>query len=135
MRHVFVLAGEKDSSQAGSSVPSTIQGQNCTPSSSLNKSRDAENNQHLTSTPDTTLRRSLNGPTATPGTSTHSTPTHGGTSQTDSVRRVVSIPASGIASTPTHLSGLENLPTPIPNPGACAIITNPLRTRATDKNH
>jgi len=54
--------------------------------------------------------------------------------QTHSTRLVVSSPASGIASTPTSLSGLENLRTPIPNPEARAIITNPLRTRATEGN-
>jgi len=32
------------------------------------------------------------------------------------------------------LSGLENMPTPIPNPAARVIITNPLLTRATEKN-
>jgi len=47
---------------------------------------------------------------------------------------VVSSPASSIASTPTPLNGLEHLPTPIPNPEARAIITNPLRTRAPDRN-
>ena len=50
------------------------------------------------------------------------------------MRRVVSSPASVTASTPTPLTGLENLPTPIPNPEARAIITNPLGTRATEKN-
>ena len=69
-----------------------------------------------------------------PGTSSRSTPAPGETLQTDSMRRIVSSPASGIASTPTSLSGLENLPTPIPNPEARAIITNPLQTRATEKN-
>ena len=56
------------------------------------------------------------------------------TIQIDSTRRVVSSPASAIASTPTPLSGLENLPTPIPNPEAHAIITHPLRTQATERN-
>jgi hypothetical protein len=48
--------------------------------------------------------------------------------------RVVSSPASGIASSPTPLSSHENLPTPIPNPEVRGIITNPLRTRATERN-
>jgi hypothetical protein len=48
--------------------------------------------------------------------------------------RVVSSPASGIASTPTPLCPFENLPTPIPNPEAHAIITNPLQTQDTEKN-
>jgi len=52
----------------------------------------------------------------------------------DPTHRVVSSPASGFASTPTPLSGVENWPTPIPNPEASAIITNPLRTRATESN-
>jgi len=54
--------------------------------------------------------------------------------QTDSTRRVVSSPACCIGSTPTPISGLEILPTPIPNPAAGATITNPLRTRATERN-
>ena len=81
-----------------------------------------------------------------PGTSSRNTLTPIGITQTDSMRQIVSSPASGIASTPTALSGLENLPTPtplsglenlpttIPNPEAHAIITNPLRTRATERN-
>jgi hypothetical protein len=133
-RRVSVPAGERDSSQGGSSVRSTIQGQNSTPSSSLNNSRVADITQRVTSTPSATQRLSIITPTATPGTSSRNTPAPSGTIQTDSTRRVVSSPASGIASTPTPLSGLENLPTPIPNPEARAIITNPLRTRATEKN-
>src|SRR5882757_5409018 len=134
-RSVSVPAGERDSSQGGSFVPSTIQGQNSTPSSSLNNSRVADITQRVASTPSTTQRRSIITPTATPGPSSPNTTTPSGTIQTDSMRRVVSNSASGIASsTPTPLSGLENLPTPIPNPEARAIITNPLRTRATEKN-
>ena len=72
----------------------------------------------------------MNTPTATPGTSSPSTPAPGGTS----TRHVVSSPASGIVITPTPLRGLENLRTPIPDSEACTIITNPLRTRATEKN-
>jgi len=48
--------------------------------------------------------------------------------------RVVSSLASGISNTPTPLSGLENLPTPIPIPEAIAIITNPLPLQATEWN-
>jgi hypothetical protein len=127
-------AGERDTSQGGSSVPSTIQGQNSTPLSSLNHSRVADITQCVASTPSTTLRRSINTPTATPVTSSRSTPAPGGTLQADSTRHVVSSPASGIGSTPTPLSSLENLPTPISNPEARAIITNSLRTRATEWN-
>ena len=68
------------------------------------------------------------------GTSSYSTPAASGTAQRDPTCRVVSSPSSGIASTPTPLSGLENLPTAIPNPEACAIITNPVQTRATGRN-
>jgi hypothetical protein len=50
------------------------------------------------------------------------------------MRRIVSCPASSIASTPTPLSGLENLPTPITNPEACTIISNPLGTIAIEWN-
>jgi len=69
-----------------------------------------------------------------PGTSSRDIPAACGRSQTDSMRRVVSSQASGIASTPTPPSGFENLPTRIPNPEARAIITNPVRTRATENN-
>ena len=69
-------------------------------------------------------------PTTTAGTTYRSTPAAAATSQTDSMRRVVSSFASGIASTPTHLHCLVTLPTPIPHPEARATITNPLRTRA-----
>jgi len=127
-RCISVPAGERDSSQGGSSVVSTIQGQNSTPSSSLNNSRVAD------ITLSATQRRSIITPTATPGTSSHNTPAPSGTSQTDSMRHVVSSPASGIASTPTPLSGLESLPTPIPVPEARVIITNALRTQATERN-
>jgi hypothetical protein len=133
-RRVSAPAGKRDSSQAGSSVASAIPGQNSTPSSSLNNSGVADITQRVTVTPSATQRRSMITPTAMPGTSSRSTPAPGGTSQTDSTRRVVSSLASGIASTPTPLRGLENLPTPIPNPEARATITNPLRTRATERN-
>jgi hypothetical protein len=53
-RRVSVPVGERDSSQGQISVPSTIQGQNYTPSSSLNNSRVADINQRVTSTPSTT---------------------------------------------------------------------------------
>jgi len=132
-RRVSVLAGERDSSQGGSSVASSIQGQNTTPSSSMKNSRVADITQCVSSTLSTTQRWSINTPTPTPGTSSRSTPAPWGTWQTDPTRHVVSCPASGIASTPTPLRGLENLPTPIPDPEACTIITNPLRTRATEK--
>jgi len=127
-RRVSVLAGQSDSSQGESSVASTIQGQNSTPSSSLNNSCVAD------ITPSATHRRSMITPTAMLGTSSCNTQAPSGTPQTESTRRVVSSPASSIASTPTPLSGLENLPTPIPHPEARAIITNPVRTRATERN-
>jgi len=88
----------------------------------------------MTSTRSTALQRSLNTPTATPGTSSRNTPASGGKSPTDSTRCVVSGHAFGIASTPTPPSGLENLPTLIPNPESLTIITNPLQTRATEPN-
>ena len=91
--------------------------------------------QWVASTPSATLRRSINTPTATPGTSSSSTRTPAGTSLTDSPHHAVSSPASSIASTPTTLSSLGNMPTPIPNPEARAIITNPLQMRATERDH
>jgi hypothetical protein len=129
-RRFSVPAGMRDSTQEGSSVASTIQGQNTIPPSSLNNSRVADITQRMPSTTSATQRRSINTPTATLVTRSHSTPAPGGTS----TRRVVSSPAFGIAITPTPLSGLENLPTPITNSEARAIITNPVRTRATEEN-
>jgi len=129
-RRISVPAGERDSSQGGSSVASTIQGQNSTPISSLNNSHVADINQRVTSTLSATQQQSINTPTAMPGTYSCSTPAHGGTS----LRHIVSSPTSGIAITSTPLSGLQNLPTPIPNPEARVVITNPLRMRATEKN-
>jgi len=127
-RRASVPAGERDSSQGGSSVASTNQGQISTPSSSLNNSCVADN------TPSATQQPSIITPTAAPGTSSGNTPAPSGTLQTESTRHVVSSPASGIGSTPTPVSGLENLPTPMPNSEACVIITNPLRMRATERN-
>jgi len=67
------------------------------------------------------------------GTSSHSTPAPGGTSQTHSTCRVVSSPTSSIAHTPTPLCGVENLPDPIPKPETRAIITNPPQTWASER--
>jgi len=89
-RRDSVPAGERDTSQGGSSVPSTIQGQNSNPISSLNNSRVADITQLVACTPSATLRWSLITPTARPGTSSRSTPAPGGTLQTESTRRVVS---------------------------------------------
>jgi len=131
---ISVSAGRRDSSQEGPSVPSIIQGQNSTHSSSLNNSLFADITQLVTSTPSATLRQSINNSTTSLGKRCPSTPAPGGTIQTASTHRVLSRPVSGIASTPTPHSGLENLATPIPNPEAHVIITNPLRMRAADKN-
>jgi len=128
-RDVSVPAGERDSSQGESSIASTIQGQNSTPSASQNNSRVADITQRMASTPSAAQQLSIHTSATTPGTLAL-----GGTSQTDSTRHVVSSPASSIASTPTPLSGLENPPTPIPNPEARAIITNPLPTLVTERN-
>jgi hypothetical protein len=133
-RSISIPAGKRDSPPGGSSVPFTIQGQNSTPLSSLNNARVADITQHMTSTPSATQRWSIITLTGTLGTSTRNTPAPSGTLQTNSTRRVVSSPASGIASTPTPVSGLQNLPTPIPNPEGRTIITNPLGTRATENN-
>jgi len=133
-RRVSVPAGERDSSQGGSSVPSTIQCQNYTPSSLLNNSRVGDITQLGTYTQSATQRRSLITPTATSGISSCNTAVPSRTIQPDSTRRVVSSPTSGIASTPTPLRALENLPIPIPNPEAHTMITYPLRTQATEKN-
>jgi len=133
-RHISVPAGKRDSSLVGSSVAATIQGQNSTPSSSLNNSHIAYITQWVASTLSATQWRGSNTLTATLGTRSHSPPAPRRTSQTDSTHRIVCSPAFGIACTPTTLSHLETLPTPIPNPEACVIIPNPLRTRATERN-
>jgi hypothetical protein len=127
-RCISILAWERDSSEGGGSVASIIEGQNSVPSSLLSNSHIAEITQRVTSTPSAKQRLLLNTPNATLGN-----PAPGGTSQTDSTCRIVSSPTSGIASTPAPLSGFDNMPTPIPNPEACAINTNPLQTRATDR--
>jgi len=69
-----------------------------------------------------------------PDTSSCSTPALGWTLQTVSTCRVLSSPPSGIASSPTPFSGLEHLPTPIPNPEARPFSTHPLQTQASEKN-
>ena len=88
----------------------------------------------MTSTLSTTQRKSINTRTTTPGRSSRSTQAPEGISQADSMCRVESSSASSIASTPTHLSSLETLATPIPNAEARTIITYPLRTQATERN-
>ena len=128
---ISVLASERDFSQGLSSVASTIQGHNSTASFLLKNSCVADITQRVTSTPCSTLPWSINSPIATLGTCSCSTPAPGGTTPTDSTCHVESSPASTIASTPTPLSGLVNLPSPFPNPEACVIITNQLQTQAT----
>jgi hypothetical protein len=133
-RHVSVPAGVRDSSQRRSSIGSTIRGQNSNPSSSLNNSCVADTTQPVTNSPSGTQRWSIISPTATPRTSSRNTRAPSGNIQTDSTRCVGSNPASGIASTSTPLSSVEKLPTSIPTPEDRAIITNPLRMRATERN-
>jgi len=125
-----VPAGEKDSSQGGNCIASTIQSQNSIPAFSLKKSRVADITQRVTSTLSSTQQRSFTAQTATPDTSSLSTTAPGRTS----THHVVSRPTFGIAITPTPLSSLATLPIPIPNAQAHAIITNPLRKRATKQN-
>ena len=83
-RCISLLAAGRDSSQGGSSLRSTLRGQNSTPSSSLNNSRVADITHRVTSNPSATQRRSMITPTATPGTSRRNTPAPSGTIQTDS---------------------------------------------------
>jgi hypothetical protein len=129
-RCVSVPAGERDSSPGGSSVASTIQSQNSIPSSSLNNSCTADITQCMTSTPSAMQLRLIYTPTATHGKSCRGTPAPGGTPR----RCVISSPAFGHCSHPHSFCRLENLPTPIPNPEARAIIKCPLQMRATEKN-
>jgi len=65
---------------------------------------------------------------------TSSTTSPRGTSQTDTTCWFVSTPTSDIAGTPSPLSGPEQLPSPIANPEAHAIISNPMQTLATERN-
>jgi hypothetical protein len=129
-RSVSILAAERDSSQVGSSVASTIQGQNTTPSSLLNNTCIADSNQCKPYTLSSTHRWSINTPTCLPGTSSRSTTAPGATL----TWRVISSSGSAIVLGSTPLSVLENLPAPISKPEARAMITNPLRTGATE-NH
>jgi hypothetical protein len=105
-RRIVVPADERDSSQGGSFVPSTIQGHHSTPSSSLNNSRVAKITEHVTYTPSAIQRRSIITPTSTLDKCSQNTPAPSGNIQADSTRRNVSCLASGISSTPTPLSGL-----------------------------
>jgi len=101
------------------------------PSFSLKNSHIADITQRMASTTCTIQERSINTPTATPDTSSSSTSVPRVTLETDSMHCIVSSPASGIPCTPTALSGIENLPTAIPNPEARTTITNPLQMRGT----
>jgi len=130
---IWVPACESNSSDEGSSIASTIQGQNSTPSSSLKKSHVADITNCMAFTPAATQQRSISTPTAIPSTSYHSPPVAGGCSQADSTRCVLSSSASGIPCTPTPLSSLENLAMPFPDPEAHATITNSLRPQATER--
>ena len=89
----------------------------------------------VTSTQSPTQPWSLITPTAMPDTSSRNTPALKGISPTDWTLHLVSGLASGIATTPTSLGGLENLPIPIPAPEARATIRNQLRLQATERNH
>jgi len=120
-----------DTSQRGSLVPCIIYGLNSSHLSWLNNSLVADITQCLASTLSATLRLWINTGTAR---NSYNTPAPGKTLQTASTCRVVSRPASGIASTPTPISSLVYLPTPIHNPETRTMITNPLRTWGTYKN-
>jgi len=131
---VSIPAGERVPSPGGSSVASTIPGQNSTLSSSLNNFAVVDINHLESSTQSTTQPQSMMTPTFMPGTGSRSTPAPGGTSQTAWTGRVVSSLTSSIASTPHPLSGLDNLLTSIPHREAHTTITKPLGTWATDRN-
>jgi len=108
-RSVSVPAGESNSSPGGSSVASTIKGQNSTPSSSLNNSHVADIAQHVTSSPPATLQQWIDTPTTMPGARSRTLPAPGTISQTDSTRCVVSSPPSSIAITSTLLSSVQQV--------------------------
>jgi len=130
-RRVSALAGKRDSYQGGSSTASTMHAQNSTHASLLNNPRSTEITQHMNVTQSAPQRKSINTRTATLGSNT---PAPVGTSQTASMHCNVSSPTSSIASTHAPLSGLEYMPTPIPNSEAHAIIPNPLQMRAIERN-
>jgi len=127
---ISILDGERDSSHGESSVASSIQGQNSTTISSLHHSGLAHIKQPVTSTPSATQRQSVYSPTAMPGTSSRNTPGAGG----PSTRLAVSSRASGTVVRPTPFTGLEHLPSRIPSPEACMMVTNPLRMTAIENN-
>jgi len=128
-RCVFVPAGKREFCSLYNQ-----RGQNSTPSSLLKNSCIADIPQPMAFTAPTTEWQSISTATAMLGTSSHSPSASGGTSQKDSMCCVLSSPASGIASTPTPLSGPEYRPTPIPNQEAHTIISNPLRMRVSAMN-
>jgi hypothetical protein len=133
MRRISVPAGEKDSSHGVSSVASAIQGQNSTLCSWWNSYPIADITELVASNLSAPQRLSESTPTAMPGAISHCRPAPRRTTQTESMCHIVSSPTSGIASTPTLPSGFESLPTPISNPEAHTIITNPLQMRATER--
>jgi len=132
--HVSIPACERDAPEGGSSEASSFPGQNSSPSLLLNNSGVADITQCATFSLSATQGRSMITPTAIQSTTCHSTPAPRETSKTDWMHCILSRLACGIASLPTHLSGFENVPTAIPNPKACATITNPPPTEAIERN-
>jgi len=126
--------GERDSSQAGSSIACQIHRQNSTHWSSQSNSRIADITVCATSTLSATHQWSIYTPISSPATSSSSTPTTGGTSQIVSMCHLESSPTSRLAITTTPPSGCVNLPTLTPHEEARSIIANPLPTWATDMN-
>jgi hypothetical protein len=124
---VFIIAGDSNSSEGGSSVMSTLKCQNSTRSTSLNNCRILDITQYLTPSLSPTQPQLINTPTATPCTSAPL-----GLSQTWSTHLIVSFPGSGIASTPTPLSCVKYLRTSILVPEHIVIISIPLRPWAAD---
>jgi hypothetical protein len=129
MIRIAVLATKKNCSQRGSSITSTIQGQNSTTSLSLSNCALVDITWCVTPTQSATQRQSTNTPSCmqvTPGSTR--------TPWTDSTCRIVCSPPSSIASTPRPLRSLEILLTCNHHPAAYAIMPNLLPMWDTQRN-
>jgi hypothetical protein len=122
-RCISVPAGERDLSQGGSSVASTVQGQNSTPSLAPNYSHIADITRRATSTRSATQRWSIITPTTTPDISSRNTPEPNLHRETQCVA-LYPAPHPALLALPLLSAVLKTIPTPIPNPEARAIRTN-----------